>query len=70
MALNRKHFIAFARDLRDIRPPAGQEQLVAVWAHCVTVTANNLAPHSASFNRARFYEAAGMPQELIDRVAS
>ncbi|UOK18387.1 hypothetical protein SEA_BRUHMOMENT_71 [Arthrobacter phage BruhMoment] len=69
MALNRKHFKAFADDLRSIRPPAEAEQLVAVWAHCVTVAANNLAPHNGQFNRAKFYEAAGMPQEMIDRVA-
>lgn len=60
MALNRKHFRAIAEDFRAIRPPAEAEQLVAVWAHCLTVTANHLALQNSSFNREKFYEAAGL----------
>lgn len=60
MSIGKSFFIAYARDLKDARPPAEAEQLVAVWAHCVTIAANRFEIQHGNFNRAKFYEAAGM----------
>lgn len=72
MALTRRFFTSFARDLKEARPAGGEDTgtiAYAVWMHCVTITANHFALNNAMFNRAKFYEACGMPQEAIDRVA-
>lgn len=74
MALGRRFFTNLAADFRNARPPfreAGDPDgtAFAVWMHMVTITANALALQNALFKYDRFYEACGMPQEAIDRVA-
>lgn len=70
MALTRKFYDALARDLLMARPPVEAPQLVAIWLHCVTVTANNLAVNNGAFKRDRFYEACGLTAEMVAAVAA
>jgi hypothetical protein len=66
MALTRRFFTALARDFRDAKPGTGDNSTaMAVWEHMVTITANALAVQNAMFNYARFYEACGMPAEVV-----
>lgn len=70
MAYTRRFFTNLAADFKDARPnttPHCTE--FAVWMHCVTLTANAFALQNAMFSYEKFYEACGMPQEAIDRVA-
>lgn len=60
MSVNKSYFTAIAREFKAIKPPAEAEQLVAVWAHVVSVTASHFAINHGNFNREKFYEAAGM----------
>lgn len=58
--MGKRFFVDYAREMRAIRPPAEAEQLVAVWAHCLVIAANQFAIHHGNFNREKFYEAAGL----------
>lgn len=71
MALTRRFFTRLAAEFKDARPPLSNVDgtPLAVWAHMVTITANNLAVQNAMFNHQRFYEACGMPEEYIERAA-
>jgi nickel-dependent lactate racemase len=70
MALTKAFFRNLALEFREARPQTGPDSTpVAVWAHCITITANSLARNHSGFNYGKFYEACGMPQEAIDRVA-
>lgn len=67
MALNKRFFTSLARDFLMARPDAPQEAVeMAVWEQMVRLTANALAAQNAMFNYGRFYEACGMPQEVVD----
>lgn len=66
MALNRRFFTALARDFLMARPDAPQESVeMAVWEQMVRLTANALAAQNAMFNYAKFYQACGMPAEVV-----
>jgi len=70
MSLTRRFFTSLAREFREAKPATGDDSTpVAVWAHMVTITANAMSVQNGMFNHAKFYEACGMPQEAIDRVA-
>lgn len=70
MALNRRFFTNLAADYKEARPHAPLHSTeFAVWMHMVTITAGNLAAQNAMFNFARFYEAAGMPQHVVEAAA-
>jgi hypothetical protein len=69
--VTKRFFIQLARDFRDAKPQTGDDSTeVAVWAHCVTVTANSMSVLNGNFSHKKFYEAAGMPAEAVERVAS
>ena len=61
MSLTRRFWTSLARDLREARP-AVEGTPLAVWAHCVTITANHLALNNGAFKRDKFYEACGLQQ--------
>ena len=67
MALTRRFFTALARDFLMARPDAPEESIeMAVWEQMVRLTANALSAQNGMFNYARFYEACGMPQAVVD----
>jgi len=70
MALHRRFFTALARDFVEAKPAGDPEvsTAVAVWEHMVTITANHLAAQNGMFNRAKFYEACGMPEDVVASV--
>lgn len=71
MALHRRFFAALARDFKAAKPAEDEtpnEQ--SVWEQMVVITANALSAQNAIFKHDKFYEACGMPQSVIDRVAS
>lgn len=69
MALTRRFFTQLAKDFRDAKPATGDDSMeVAVWAHCVTITANALSLQNGMFKHDKFYEAAGMPEAAVERV--
>lgn len=61
--MTKRFYLSIARDFKDARPPIEAEQLLAVWMHCITITANHFALNNAMFNRTRFYEACGLVQK-------
>jgi hypothetical protein len=62
MSIGKRFFIELARAYREAKPATGDDSTpVAVWAHCVTITANALSLQHGNFDRAKFYAAAGMP---------
>jgi hypothetical protein len=70
MALTRRFFTNLAHKFRDAKPATGADSTaVAVWAHMVTITAGSLAEQNAMFNYAKFYEACGMDDAAVARVA-
>ena len=70
MALTRRFFTALARDFRDARPGSSPESSeFAVWMHMVGITASALAVQNGMFNRAKFYEACGMPEDAVEKAA-
>lgn len=70
MALTRRFFTSLARDFSEAKPATGDDSTeVAVWAHCVTITANALALQNAMFNYEKFYTACGMAPDAIRKVA-
>ena len=72
MALTRRFFTKLAADFREARPAGDEGEgsiSHAVWMHMVTITANALAAQNAMFNYAKFYEASGMPDAVVTRVA-
>jgi hypothetical protein len=70
MALHRRFFTRLAADFRNACPASTEESIeFAVWMHMVTITASALAEQNGMFNLAKFYEACGMPQDIIDRAA-
>lgn len=69
MSLTRRFFTQLAKDFRDAKPATPEDSIeVAIWAHCVTITANAMSLQNGMFKHDKFYEAAGMPQYAIDRV--
>jgi hypothetical protein len=69
MGLTRRFFVQLAKDLRDAKPQTGDDSTeVAIWAHCVTITANAMSLQNGMFNHAKFYEAAGMPEDAIAKA--
>jgi len=70
MALTRRFFTKLAAQYREARPAGPQDTTAyAVWAHLVTITAGALAEQNAMFNYAKFYEACGMDDAAVARVA-
>ncbi|QWY82800.1 hypothetical protein PP641_gp060 [Arthrobacter phage SilentRX] len=66
MALTRRFFTTLAREFLLARPDATEESIeMAVWERMVRITAHNLAAQNAMFNFAKFYEACGMPEEVV-----
>lgn len=62
MALTRRFFTNLAAEYKSARPGTGENSsAMAVWAHMVSITASALALQNGMFNRAKFYEACGMP---------
>jgi hypothetical protein len=68
MALTRRFFTKLAADFNGIRPRS-EDPAHDTWTDCVIVTATALAEQNAMFNYAKFYQACGMPQEAVERVA-
>lgn len=70
MALTRRFFTRLAADFRDRKPGYPQDHPThQTWQDMVVVTATALAEQNAMFNYAKFYQACGMPQEAVERVA-
>lgn len=66
MALNRRFFANLASEFLFARPDATEDSVeMAVWERMVRITAQNLAAQNAMFNFAKFYEACGMPAEVV-----
>lgn len=71
MALGRRFFTELAKEFREAKPATGDESTaLAVWMHMVTITASALERQHGGFNRVRFYEAAGMPNEAVEQARS
>ena len=66
MALTRRFFTNLAREFLLARPDAPEESVeMAVWERMVRITAHSLAAQNSMFNFAKFYEACGMPAEVV-----
>lgn len=71
MALGRRFFAELAKEFREAKPHTVEESTaLAVWMHMVTITASALERQHGGFNRVRFYEASGMPEEAVVRARS
>lgn len=69
MALGRRFFTELAREFREAKPGAGDNTTAhLVWMHMATITASALERQHGGFNRVRFYEACGFPEQDIDRA--
>jgi hypothetical protein len=66
MGISKRFFVRLAAEFKEARPSSpADETAFAVWMHMVTITANTLQLANISFDRARFYEASGMPENVV-----
>jgi hypothetical protein len=79
MSISKKHFTAFAEELRAIRPRPDQHDAVTtannyirflMWRDCTAAIASACGEFSPSFDYRRFYEAAGYHEPFLPEPTS